>query len=179
MMASTQTKMKTATGFGFDPSRCSGCMACVVACLDENDLSGGHSFRSVIRQELLVDGDDQIRFISLACFHCGEAPCLTVCPRNAIYKNEANGLVLVDPGYCIGCRACLLVCPFGAPQYSGGGIMQKCHMCYHRLQYSMEPACVRICPTRALDFGTPEELAQKHSCQAGKRILNSYLKEGG
>jgi len=178
MMDSALGRRTESIGFGFDPTRCSGCMACVVACLDENDLPGGHSFRSVIRQERVVDGDVQITFISLACFHCGEAPCLAVCPRNAIYKSEANGLVLVDPKHCIGCRACLLVCPFGAPQFSKGGSMQKCHLCCQRLLHEMEPACVKICPTRALDFGTLETLARKQARQAGMRILNSYM-DGG
>ncbi len=176
MKASGLTHNKTAIGFGFDPARCSGCMACVVACLDENNLSGGHSYRSVIRQEQIVDGDAQIRFVSMACLHCGEAPCLTVCPRKAIYKDEDYGLIRVDPRYCIGCRACLLVCPFGAPQFAEGGSMQKCHLCGERLRHGLEPACVRVCPTRALDFGTLTELSRKQARHTGMRILNSIIK---
>ena len=166
-------------GFGFDPTRCSGCMACVVACMDENDLSGGRSFRDVIRLERMVDGDVQIRFISLACFHCGEAPCLSVCPRKAIYKDDAYGLVLVDPRYCIGCRSCLQVCPFGAPQFPEGGTMEKCHLCSERLRHGMQPACVRVCPTRALDYGPPDELAGKQARQAGFQILRSCIEADG
>ncbi len=172
-------KMTKSITIAFDLARCSGCMACVVACLDENDLNGSHSFRSVIRQERVVEGDVRITFVSLACFHCGEAPCLTVCPRNAIYKDEANGQIGVDPRYCIGCRTCLLVCPFGAPQFPEGGIMEKCHLCCQRLQHGRQPACVRICPTRALDFGTPEALTRKQAKQAGLRILNSCMDGGG
>ena len=178
MMDPSPYQITKTIGFGFDPDRCSGCMACVVACLDENDLKGGGSFRSVVCQERIRDGQVRIGFMSLACFHCGEAPCLAVCPRNAIYKNAESGLVLVDANYCIGCRTCLQVCPFGAPRFPEGSSMEKCHLCCDRLQHGMQPACVKICPTRALDFGSQEALARKQARHAGMRILNAFMEAG-
>ena len=82
-------------GFSFDMSRCSGCMACVVACMDQNDLNGdGPSFRQVVRLEKGEYPDTRLSFVSLACFHCSDAPCMNVCPKSAISVNPEKGMVV-------------------------------------------------------------------------------------
>lgn len=152
----------TPLGFSFDLARCSGCLACVTACLDQNDLPArGIRFRQVTRVETGAYPNARIAHVSLACLHCGEAPCVAVCPRGAISKRVEDGIVVVDPRACIGCHACATVCPVGAPQFPGGAGMAKCDLCLGRVASGLEPACVRTCPTRALAFGPLEELADR------------------
>lgn len=163
--------------FSFDVSRCSGCMACVVACMDQNDLPGndGVSFRHVTKLEQGRYPGADISFVSLACQHCGDAPCLAVCPTSAIFRRPEDGIVDIRKDLCIGCHSCVQVCPFGAPQFPEEGKMSKCHLCFERVENGMEPACVHTCTTRALGFGTMEELAKKKAGKASVRILEGLL----
>ena len=138
---------------GFDPGRCSGCQACVVACLDKNNLAGdAASFRSVVRLESGEGQAVRLGFVSLACLHCLPAPCLAVCPSGALRRPYPDGPVLVERSRCVGCKACLGVCPVEAPHFGDGRYMAKCDLCADRLEQGLEPACVRVCPTRALSL---------------------------
>lgn len=163
--------------FSFDVSRCSGCMACVVACMDQNDLQGkdGVSFRHVTRLEQGAYPYVKMSFVSLACQHCGDAPCIVACPTRAIVRRQGNGTVDVNEEYCIGCHSCAQVCPFGAPQFPENGKMSKCNLCFERVEKGMEPACVHTCTTRALGFGTMEELSEKKVGNASMRILEGLF----
>lgn len=164
----------TQLGFSFNVTRCSGCMACVVACMDQNDLPGkGPSFRHVTRLEKGEFPTVKISFLSLSCQHCGDAPCMMVCPTGAIYKREEDGIVDVNQDLCVGCHGCALACPFGAPQYLEGGKMSKCNFCVDRVNRDLEPACVQVCPTRALGVGSMEKLAEKKAEEASRSILES------
>ena len=167
-------------GFSFDISRCSGCMACIVACQDENDLPGGGLFfRHVTKLEHGRHPTVNISFLSLSCLHCGDAPCLMACPSGAMRKREEDGIVDVDQDLCVGCHSCALACPFGAPQFPDSGKMAKCHFCLHRIEHGLEPACVRVCPTRALGFGPMEQLSQEKAEKASRSILASLYMVSG
>jgi Fe-S-cluster-containing dehydrogenase component len=76
---------------------------------------------------------------------------------------------------CIRCRCCLLACPFGAPRFPDDGKMAKCDFCVSGVEDGLEPACVRVCPTRALGFGPLEDLAREKSERASRSILDAYL----
>jgi Fe-S-cluster-containing dehydrogenase component len=155
-----------------DISRCSGCMSCVLACMDQNDMAdNGLSFRHVTKVETGVYPSARISFISLACFHCSDAPCLQACPKKALFRNEALGVVEINPERCIGCHVCAMVCPFGAPRFLPGEKMQKCNLCIERIHQGNEPACVKTCPTRALGFGTVTALSLKKADRAALKIL--------
>jgi DMSO reductase iron-sulfur subunit len=168
--------MSAQLGFYFDFARCSGCMACVVACMDENDIDpDGLSYRQVIKLEKGNFPSARIAFVSLACFHCSDAPCAKVCPKEAISKDEATGAIDVDASLCIGCHACAMVCPFGAPRFTGAEPMQKCDLCADRLARNREPACVQTCTTQALRFGSLEALSKKKAEKASVMILNGLL----
>ena len=167
-------------GFSFDVSRCSGCMACIVACLDENDLlDDGLTFRHVTRLEKGRFPEVNISFFSISCLHCGDAPCVMVCPSGALYKREEDGIVDINQDLCVGCHSCALACPFGAPQFPEGGKMAKCHFCIDRVKHNMEPACVRVCPTNALGFGPMNELAAQKAERASISILESFSVHSG
>jgi len=163
-------------GFSFDVKRCSGCMACVVACMDQNDLPDhSPSFRHVACLESGADQGAKMHFLSLACLHCGEAPCVEVCPTGALFKREEDGIVHVREDLCIGCRSCGDACPFGAPRFLENGKMAKCHLCLERVTRGLEPACVRTCPARALGFGPVNRLAAEKADRASRVMLKSLL----
>ena len=172
--------MNMQLAFSFDVSRCSGCMACIVACLDQNDLPGnGHSFRHVNSFENVGLSTPGISWLSISCLHCGDAPCVMVCPTRALVKRESDGIVVVSPDLCVGCHSCVLACPFGAPQFPDGQKMAKCDFCLPRVEAGLEPACVRVCPTKALGFGPVERLEEKRADKASKMILKSLAGGSG
>ncbi len=159
-----------------DLNRCTGCYACVVACMDQNDLQAGQG-QPLWRQIFIVeDGtfpDVKVTFVSMACMHCQEAPCLRTCPAGAI-KKEA-GVILVNQDLCIGCYSCSMACPFGVPRFGQDGKMQKCNLCIARVEAGLEPACTRICPTGALKFGEINEMMMQAETNTIKRLVNSRV----
>jgi anaerobic dimethyl sulfoxide reductase subunit B (iron-sulfur subunit) len=143
---------------------CSGCGACVVACMDENDIypeKGQPAFRLVSKVEEGRFPDAVIRYVSAGCRHCADSPCAAACPTGAITKNPDNGAVLVNRELCTGCHNCAPACPFGVPRYDADGRMLKCDLCVDRLAAGLEPACVRVCPLGALRFGPAQELTEQ------------------
>jgi Fe-S-cluster-containing dehydrogenase component len=111
--------------------------------------------------------------VSLACMHCGDAPCVKACPRQALSKKDESGTVVVDKQKCVGCMLCLWACPFGAPQLGTNGKMEKCNFCEER-PLGMKRACEEICPTQAIVSGPIVELSKI----AKKTIAESLLDSG-
>jgi Fe-S-cluster-containing dehydrogenase component len=92
-------------------------------------------------------------FVPKLCNQCEHPPCVQVCPVGATYKAK-DGVVLIDPKYCIGCRYCVQACPYSARWFNEEkGVSQKCYWCYHRITKGMQPACVEACPVGARVFG--------------------------
>jgi anaerobic dimethyl sulfoxide reductase subunit B len=167
----------TQYAFSFDLARCSGCFACVVACQDQNDFMTGETvaFRHVTKHEAGAYPETRIAHLSLSCQHCGDAPCILVCPVGAISRHVEDGVVLADRNLCVGCHSCELACPFGAPKFPEDGKMAKCDFCSIRRDQGLKPACVRVCPTLALDYGPIETLSEKKAETASVRILKSLV----
>jgi len=142
--------------------------------MDQNDLDTEQGVRPWRRVHQIEEGtypDANITYISMACMHCEDAPCIIGCPTGAIAK-KPGGMVIVDQELCIGCHSCMIACPFGGPRYDARGKMVKCTLCRERVAEGLEPACVRVCPTRALKFGPINELVDE---LAGKSVAKLAL----
>ena len=129
----------------FDESKCTGCQACQMACMDQRDIrpeQGENPLRYVILRE------EPFAYISVGCTHCGE--CMEACPAGAITRKD-DGIVLVDEETCIGCGICKEVCPNGVITLKDGHSV-KCDGCRERVKAGLLPACVHTCPTGALSI---------------------------
>ena len=140
-------------GFVIDHRRCIGCHACTVACKAENDVPVGN-FRTWVKYvEKGTFPEIRRHFAVLRCNHCTNAPCVTICPVNALEKRK-DGIVDIDRDICIGCRACMQACPYDAIFLNEeSGSIEKCHYCAHRVEKGLEPACVVVCPEQAIISG--------------------------
>ncbi len=140
-------------GFVIDHDSCIGCHACTVACKAENDVPVG-SFRTWVKYtEQGVFPDIKRHFLVERCNQCTDAPCVTICPVNALEKRP-DGIVDLDRDACIGCKACMQACPYDAIYLNDDlGAVEKCHFCAHRVDRGLEPACVTVCPVSAIIAG--------------------------
>ena len=144
-------------GFVIDQSRCIGCHACTVACKMENDVPLGDFRTSVKYVEKGVFPQVRRHFTVLRCNHCDAAPCVEICPVNALEKRP-DAIVDLDRDLCIGCTACMQACPYDAIYLNEDkGVAEKCHYCAHRTALDLEPACVNVCPVEAIISGPVNE----------------------
>lgn len=154
-----------------DTERCVACGACAVACMDQNDLDPKGSqdmFRKIAAVETGSGAQTRFTYLSLACMHCNNAPCIDACPCGCLKKDPDTGFTVYDNTNCIGCRSCSMACPFAAPIFNDAGKMIKCDGCNERVKNGLEPACVRVCPFDALSLVTQEE----HIARRRTRSLN-------
>jgi formate dehydrogenase beta subunit len=159
----------------FDASSCIGCKGCEVACQAWNDLDRtkttqtGHYQTSpnldsqlwnLIRfREYETNGDVVWVMHKDQCRHCADPGCLAACPAPGAIVQYANGIVDVDPSKCIGCGYCASGCPFDIPRFHPvTKKMTKCTLCVDRVAVGLEPACIKACPTGALQFGTKDAM---------------------
>ena len=148
--------------FFIDPSRCIGCQSCVAACAE----CDSHRGVSMIHVDY-IDRANSIATVPTVCMHCEEPTCALVCPADAI-KRGVDGIVRSAlEARCIACSNCVLACPFGVPTvHVELELMMKCDMCYDRTSAGLRPMCATVCPSQALMFGPPEEIARQRASKA-------------
>src|SRR5579863_2012583 len=143
----------TKYAFVIDQRKCIGCHACTVACKAEHDTPIG-VYRTWVKYIEKGEFPNSRRYFLVSrCNHCTNAPCVTICPTKALYK-RAGGIVDFDSTRCIGCKSCMQACPYDAlyiDPYSHTAA--KCNYCAHRTEVGLEPACVIVCPERAIIAG--------------------------
>lgn len=156
-------------GLYFDQTRCTGCYTCSVACKDWHDIDAGPvHWIKVIEIEEGKFPNPFLAYLVRPCFHCARPACLNACPAKAITKKQRDGVVIVDGKKCQGkeeCGAlCRKACPWDAPQFGPdkNAKMQKCDLCFERLEQGNMPICVEACPMFALDAGPLCELGKKY-----------------
>ncbi|QGY40356.1 4Fe-4S dicluster domain-containing protein [Pseudodesulfovibrio cashew] len=178
-------------GVLFDATRCIGCRRCEKACNEVNDLPAPDKpfdDLSVLEQERRTTekaytvvnkyaGKGGPVFRKTQCNHCLEPACASACFVRA-FKKLPNGAVVYDASVCVGCRYCMVACPFGIPAYEYDEPItprvMKCTMCAPRLAEGKLPGCVEICPKEALVYGPREELI-KVARERIRRFPERYL----
>jgi len=187
-------------GVVIDLDICVGCQACATSCkewntggysapLSDHDPYGADPSGAWLNRihSYEVTGDHFARTVHFprSCLHCEEPDCVTVCPTGASYKREEDGIVLVNPDTCIGCKLCSWACPYGAREYDyDDGVMKKCTLCVDRIynetlpDEDRTPACVRACPTGARafgDLGDPDSaVSQSVEARGGFSLLEEF-----
>jgi formate dehydrogenase iron-sulfur subunit len=164
----------------YDATLCVGCRLCEQACAERNKLPYDDTIAS---QETLSDhklttivtrGD---KFMRRLCMNCLDPACASVCPVGALRKT-LDGPVTYDESRCMGCRYCMLACPFSVPKYEWGELLprvRKCDMCADRVAAGRLTACAEACPTGATKFGDRDDLiaeAKDRIAKAPDQYLN-------
>ncbi len=187
-----------------DLKRCTGCFACVMACKVEHQTPPKVFWAKVLRSERGKYPVVTRQPIPVLCMHCKEPECEKVCPTGATKKRE-DGIVIVDNKVCVGCRYCVVACPYGARYFvpkwtdyftgkdqpsskyaeyarkkwlaeNDKGVVTKCTFCVERVEKGRKPACVEACPAEARTFGDLDDPSSEVS-QLIKRRKGFRLQE--
>ena len=166
--------------FLIDTTKCTGCRGCQVACKQWNQLKAEkttffsgegyqnppamseYTFTRIKFRDYQKDGQNEFAFYKEMCMHCNDPACASVCPVGA-FKKTKEGPVIYDADKCIGCRFCMIACPFGIPKYEWSKafpLVRKCTGCYSRIKEGLEPACATACPT-AISYGNRDEILKE------------------
>ncbi|MCZ7562907.1 MAG: 4Fe-4S dicluster domain-containing protein [Burkholderiales bacterium] len=162
-------------GMVIDLKRCMACYGCQMSCKAEHGTPPGVFFARVLKREEGHYPTPRMLFLPVLCNHCSDAPCVSACPTGASHYAE-HGIVDIDKDKCVGCRACMMACPYNnryfhdERRYYFGeagptpyeeicsdrhpeGVVMKCNFCRHRLAEGKDPACVANCAAKARTIG--------------------------
>ena len=172
-----------------DVTKCIGCAECVNACKVINNLppdkprewQKNDGLSSSNWTSVLSDGKNYVR---KQCRHCVDPACVSVCPVGALQKTE-TGAVIYDSNKCLGCRYCMMACPYGIPRYDWDKpvpYIKKCILCYDNIKAGKidQPACTQVCPQKATIYGERDELlkeAKRRIKSEPKKYLNHIYGE--
>lgn len=176
--AASATAADDAVGVLVDTTRCVGCRSCEMACSEANGLAEPEalgedsvfdarrttdtSHVTVVNRNANPRDPSKPRFVKTQCLHCLEPACASACPVKAMDKTP-EGPVVYHADRCIGCRYCMVACPFGVPKFQyekARPIVRKCTLCAGRLREGKPPACAEACPTGTLTFGKRRDLLE-------------------
>jgi len=189
-----------AMGMLYDTTLCIGCKTCVVACKQANDRQtdpGPWGEQRLYDAPVDLNGDtkniiklyrdgEAFSYMKAQCMHCVDPACAAACMLHSLQKDPVTGVVTYDPAYCVGCRYCMMSCPFNVPKFEyakSAPKIVKCELCRHRVRDAAAPdqsgftrypegqgpACCEVCPRDAVIYGTREELL----AEAKRRIAAS------
>ena len=180
-----------------DESKCIGCKACQVACMNWNDLRDTVGENVGVYdnpQDLSASSWTLMRFFEVenqsenklewlirkdGCMHCEDPGCLKACPSPGAIVKYSNGIVDFVSENCIGCGYCVTGCPFDVPRISKkDNKAYKCTLCSDRVSVGLEPACVKTCPTGAISFGTKDDMVTYGEKRAGE-LKDRGFKQAG
>lgn len=162
---------KSSKGMLIDISKCVGCKMCVLACqkqynfpenIEATDLST-KNYTYVEQVKVKMGGEEKTKNVKRQCLHCVNPSCASSCLVGALVKTE-EGAVNYEAWRCIGCRYCMLACPFNVIRYQWDKVnpfITKCTFCYKKLTENEQPACAGACPVQAITFGERDELLSK------------------
>ncbi|MDQ3069089.1 MAG: polysulfide reductase NrfD [Acidobacteriota bacterium] len=140
-------------GFAIDLRKCIGCHACTIACKSEHEIPVGVNRCWVKTVEKGSFPDTKRFFLPVLCNQCDDAPCVSICPTNTLFKRR-DGIVDFNSDSCIGCRACMAACPYDQIFIDPNThTAEKCNFCANRVENKLQPACVSVCPTECRIFG--------------------------
>jgi len=150
-------------GILYDATLCIGCKSCERACAEHHGLPYDDNIAAEAKQsdhKLTVVLAQNDKFMRRLCMNCQDPTCASVCPVGALRKTEL-GPVTYEASRCIGCRYCMMACPFSVPKYEWGKalpLVRKCDMCADRVAAGLPTACAEVCPTGATKFGERDSL---------------------
>lgn len=181
-----------------DPHKCIGCKLCEVVCAvshSTGDYKTVGMMETPLLPKLFLVKTPKVT-MPIQCRHCEDAPCANVCPVAAI--SQIDNKILVDEDSCVGCKTCMMACPFGAmdlvPRYRNGEVIMqevlttetdngfvqkeamvanKCDLCVERPE---GPACIQVCPVRALELVVPHKEKRKRNIAAALNLMDSVKK---
>jgi formate dehydrogenase iron-sulfur subunit len=162
MTGTTVSSAPSGIGLLFDSTRCIGCGACAAACKEENGLPAEVEPQLTAYTWSVLE-DHEGTYMRRLCMHCLDPTCVSVCPVAALRRSE-TGAVVYDAARCIGCRYCMMACPFDVPKYQWDRavpVVGKCNLCTSRLDAGRPTACTEACPTGATLFGERGALLQE------------------
>jgi Fe-S-cluster-containing dehydrogenase component/formate-dependent nitrite reductase membrane component NrfD len=166
-------------GFVIDHRKCIGCHACTVACKTEHRVPLG-SYRTWVKYVERGTFPHTRRFFTvLRCNHCADAPCVSICPTTALIQ-RTDGIVDFDADRCIGCKSCMQACPYDALYIDPStNTAAKCNFCAHRVEVGLEPACVIVCPERAIIAGDLDDPRSEIARLVGREAVEIRKPEQG
>jgi len=154
-----------------DPTKCTGCRTCELVCSVKNEGIANPA-RARVR---IVRFDPVVFEVPMFCQQCVSAPCLAICPAKAISRDKESGVVDVNYDLCIGCKVCMLVCPFGAMSFDPvGKKIFKCDQC------GGDPICVKFCETKALQYVDVTAVSSRKSWEGAQKfseLMQKFARE--
>ncbi len=165
-----------------DAAKCIGCLSCVAACKKANGLPEENKYSletsaetwTTVRFNKTADG--KMINVKMQCMHCTNPSCAGICPTGAAHKTD-GGVVVIDQEICVGCRNCMVACPYNIPGFSEEeGTVRKCEFCRERVAKGLIPACAEACPAGAIEFGDRSALLTKAARRVGELVSQGYDK---
>ena len=182
LLAKSKTELsEDRMGVLVDTTVCIGCRRCEWACKSAHNIPAGNiesysdesvfsEMRRPVNESYTVvnrydnpENPNKPTNVKVQCMHCDQPACVSACIVGAFSKKE-NGSVVWDGSMCIGCRYCMLACPFQVPTFEYNKAIQpninKCDFCFERTKDGLLPGCVEICPVEALTYGKRRNLIE-------------------